>query len=189
MKIGIDISQTAYRNTGVANYLRCLIKELARVDKDNQYVLFFSSLRQTIGREELGIKENRNFKLKTFRMPPTFLDFVWNKLHKMPIESLIGKVDLFITSDWAEPPAKARKATFIYDLIALKYPEETHPKTDFNMKKFAPSPNIVAVQKRKLKWVKKESDLVFTISQSSKNDIEKLLGINSKKIKVMYPGI
>ena len=105
------------------------------------------------------------------------LDLIWNKLHILPVEDLIGNVDLFITSDWTEPPVKkAKKATIIYDLIVYKYPEETHKK-------------IVATQKRKLAWVKKESDLIFTISESSKKDIEKILEINSSKVKVIYPGL
>ena len=47
----------------------------------------------------------------------------------MPIENFIGPVDIFITSDWTEPPTKkAKKATILYDLIVYKYPDETHKK-------------------------------------------------------------
>jgi len=46
MKIGIDISQTAYPATGVANYLKNLVKKLLEIDQKNEYVLFFSSLRK-----------------------------------------------------------------------------------------------------------------------------------------------
>ena len=118
------------------------------------------------------------------------LDLLWNKLHVLPIEWLIGDVDVFITSDWTEPPTKkAKKATIIYDLIVYKHPEETHSKTEFNPFRLLISPNIVDSQKRKLKWVKKESDIIFTISNSSKKDIEEVLGIESSKIRVIYPAI
>ena len=48
MKIGIDISQLAYERTGVANYLSKLIEYLLKEDKENEYVLFFSSLRRKL---------------------------------------------------------------------------------------------------------------------------------------------
>ena len=46
MKIGIDVSQLAYPNTGVANYLQNLVQNLIEIDKNNEYILFFSSMRK-----------------------------------------------------------------------------------------------------------------------------------------------
>lgn len=40
MKIGIDISQLSYRNTGVSNYLKHLVKGLIDTDQENEYILF-----------------------------------------------------------------------------------------------------------------------------------------------------
>lgn len=177
MKIGIDISQLAYSRTGVANYLEHFVQALLRLDTKNEYVLFYSSLRQRIKRQELRITGRRNVTLKEFRFPPTVLDILWNKLHIVPIEWLIGDVDIFITSDWTEPPTlRAKKATILYDLIVYTYPEET-------------AANIVMTQKRKLHWVKKESDIVFCISESTKKDAMKILGIDENRLMVAYPGI
>ncbi|PIR79694.1 MAG: hypothetical protein COU25_04005 [Candidatus Levybacteria bacterium CG10_big_fil_rev_8_21_14_0_10_35_13] len=198
MKIGIDVSQLAYENTGVASFLSKLVINLIENDSKNQYVLFFSSLRKNFkfpfglaqGGQISNFKSNPNVQIKKFRIPPTLLNLMWNKLHLMPIENFVGPVDVFITSDWTEPPAKkAKKATIIYDLIVYKHPEETHNQTEFNPFKLIISPNIVSSQKQKLNWVKKESDLVFTISKSSKKDIEEILGIDSSKIKVIYPAV
>ncbi len=188
MKIGIDISQIQYK-TGVSNYLLNLVENMIKIDKKNEYILFFSSLRRNLKSQISNLKSD-NVKIKTFRIPPTLLDILWNRLHVLPIESLIGNVDIFITSDWTEPPAKkAKKATIIYDLIVYKYPEETHSRTEFNPFKFIISPNIVASQKRKHKWVKKESDLIFCISEATKKDAVDVLGLDSNKIKVVYPGL
>jgi len=175
MKIGIDISQIAYEQTGVSDYLKSLVEELLRIDKKNEYVLFFSSLRRNFQFSIFNFQSNSNVTIKKFKFPPTVLDFIWNRLHILPIERLIGKVDLFITSDWTEPPSSSKKATIIYDLIVYKNPEETAKK-------------IVAVQKRKLKWVKKESDVVFCISEATKKDAMGILGIEEDKLKVIYPG-
>jgi len=111
-------------------------------------------------------------------------------LHILPIEKLIGDVDVFISSDWVEPPTqKAKKATVLYDLIIFKYPEESHNKTEFNPFKLLISPNIVASQKRKLVWVKKEVDKIICISEATKKDAEDILGIEKSKLVVIYPGL
>src|SRR3989344_502926 len=128
MKIGVDISQLAYKDTGVANYLGNLVKNLFTIDKENEYVLFFSSMRKTIPSfaEASTDKQNSRVQVRTFPFPPMLLNLLWNKLHVFPIEWLIGDVDVFITSDWTEPPTRrAKKATILYDLIIYKYPEET----------------------------------------------------------------
>ena len=178
MKIGIDISQIIYEGTGVAELVRNLVENLLRIDKKNEYVLFFSSLRKNLKSQISNFKStSQNLKIKTFRFPPILLDLLWNKLHILPIEWLIGDVDIFITSDWTEPPTvRAKKATILYDLIVYKYPNETDRK-------------IIEVQKRKLKWVKKESDLVLCISESTKRDAINFLRIDEKRLKVIYPGV
>lgn len=177
MRIGIDISQTAYGQTGVSNYLLNLVLELAK-QTEHEFVLFFSSLRREVPNEMLALaKDNMQVSIKKFKYPPSILNLMWNKLHILPVDRLVGKVDFFITSDWTEPPlTSGKKATILYDLIVYKYPKET-------------AKSIIEVQKRKLSWVKKESDVVFCISESTKNDARDILNIEEAKLKVIYPGI
>lgn len=174
MKIGIDVSQLTYRNTGVANYLKHLVKGLVESDQENEYILFYSSLRGKL--DPRDIPTGKNVKVIKSFLPPTVLDYIWNKLHIVPIETFTGPLDIFITSDWVEPPArKAKKATILYDLIVYKFPDESTRK-------------IVQTQKRKLHWVKKESAAVLCISQSTKQDAQEILGIHRGKLHVIYPG-
>ncbi len=159
MKIGIDISQIVYSGTGVATYTKNLVEKLLEIDKKNEYVLFGSSLR----RRQKGF----------WPFPPTFLDLLWNQLHILPVENLIGKIDVFHSSDWTQPPTKAKKVTTIHDMVVYKFPHASHK-------------NIVSVQKRRLGWVKKECDVVIAVSESTKKDIVEILGIKEEKIKVVY---
>lgn len=176
MKIGIDISQIAFENTGVANYLENLVASLIK-DERNEYVLFFSSLRRKVPQKIALLARHKNVRLKTFRFPPAVLNFLWNKVHTLPVDALIGSVDVFVTSDWTEPPLRSgRKGTILYDLIIYKFPEETAER-------------IVEVQKRKLKWVKKESDFIFCISEATRKDAKEILKIDSSKLHVLYPGL
>lgn len=177
MKIGIDISQLAYEKTGVANYLYQLVKHLLEVDKENEYVLFYSSFRKEMDASQFPLHISPHVSIKRFKFPPTLLALLWNKLHILPIEQLIGDVDIFLTSDWTEPPAKkAKKLTILYDLIVYTYPQETAAK-------------IVQTQKQKLQWVKKESAMILCISEATKQDAMELLEIDEKRLQVVYPGI
>ncbi|MBI5045175.1 MAG: glycosyltransferase [Candidatus Levybacteria bacterium] len=176
MKIGIDISQLTYQQTGVANYLEGLVKALIDNDSGDEYVLFYSTLRGNLASRLEELFKNPHVTVKKFKIPPTILHFLWNKLHVLPIEVFIGDVDIFISSDWTEPPVKkAKKATILYDLIVFLYPNESTEK-------------IIATQKRKLMWVKKESSAIFCISEATKKDAIKILGIDEGKFHVIYPG-
>ena len=175
MRIGIDISQIAYEETGVASYLLNLVEHLVRLDRENDYILFYSSFRKKFQISNFKFPiSNDKVQIKQFRFTPNLLDLLWNRLHIIPIEWLIGDVDIFISSDWTQPPTKAKKATILYDLIVYKYPQETDKK-------------IVEVQKRKLRWVQKEADVVFCISESTKKDAAEILKIKEEKLHVLYP--
>ncbi len=171
MVIGIDISQTAYEGTGVSSSIKNLIQELIANDTNNQYILFFSSLRNN----PPTFKLNPNVKIKRFRLSPSLLDLLWNRFHILPVEKLIGKVDVFISSDWTEPPSKGKKVTFIHDLVVYKFPEETDRL-------------IVETQKRKLKWSVKECSAFLCPSLATKNDAIEILKIPENKISVVSWG-
>ena len=165
MKIAIDISQIVY-GTGVSTYTENLVKNLLKIDKENEYLLFAGSLRRK--QDVLKVFS----QTRVFPILPTLADFVWNRLHVFPIEKLIGEVDVLHTSDWAEPPSKAFKVTTVHDLYPFKFPRLVHPK-------------ILEVHKRKMNWVLKESKRVIVPSNSTKEDLVNL-GIGEEKIKVIY---
>lgn len=167
MKIGIDISQIAYEGTGTGTYFKNLALEIPKIDFKNKYVFFAGALRRRSAFSLPGLHS------VIWPLPPSALDLLWNRLHILPVEKLIGPIDVFHSSDWTQPPSRAKKVAPILDMVVYKFPESSHPK-------------IVAVQKRRLAWVKREADCVITISQSSKMDIVEILGIPEDKIKVIY---
>jgi len=177
MRIGIDISQIVFRGTGVATYTKNLVDSLLEIDKENEYVLFGSSLRLKHFLDNYHTTYSSQSEAKFYQIPPSVFEFLWNRLHVVPIERFTGKLDVFHTSDWLEPPARCPKVTTIHDLAVFKYPESFTPFGGHD---------IVQNLKRKLKWVKKESDLVITVSQNSKKDIVEILEIPQEKIRVVY---
>ena len=164
MRIAIDISQIVY-GTGVSTYTKNLADSLIKIDRENEYTLYGVSLRR---RKEIlaAFPEAR-----VFPIPPTAADIIWNKLHLLPVEKLIGQSDVLHTSDWTEPPASAFKVTTVHDLYPLKYPKMVHPK-------------ILDVHRGKLYWVKKESRRIIVPSESTKSDLI-TLGFNHGIIRVI----
>jgi hypothetical protein len=180
MKIAIDISQIVYEGTGVARFVRGMVKSLISAKSKNHFILFGGSLRQKEKIKQFADqmkKINPNVRSVILPLPPKILDFIWNKLHIISPEYFTGPVDIFWSSDWTQPPLmKARGVTTIHDVSFLLYPKE-HDK------------NITATQKRRLAWVKKECQSVFCDSEATRHDVINMLGIGEKKLHVVYPGI
>ena len=173
MKIAIDISQAIY-GTGVSVYTKNLVENLVRLFPDDQFVLFGGSLRRKKELEKLAKKLKGIPKIVSY--PPTFMDFLWNSLHLLPIEKITGPVDLVHTSDWTEPPSKYPKITTVHDLIPFKYPQTT---TD----------SIRNAHKKRLAWVVRESVKIIAVSQSTKEDLMSILKVPEEKIVVIPEGV
>jgi glycosyltransferase involved in cell wall biosynthesis len=165
-KIGFDISQLAHFG-GVATYTQNLAAELGKLS-ELEMVYFYSSLR----RPYQGNLKN----VKKFKLPPTFFEVMFNKLHNVPIERFLGPIDVFHSSDWTQPPSRAKKITTYHDVVALKYPEWSNSK-------------IVAVNKRRLALVEKEVDMVIAVSEATKKDLLEISNIPTEKIVVIHEGV
>ena len=130
MKIAFDVSQGIY-GTGVSDYTVNLTRHLAGLNLFGYSLRRHSDLRRLFPSAAI------------FPLPPTGMHYLWNQLHLLSVENLVGKIDIYHSSDWAQAPAKAKKVTTIHDLAPFLYPQEHDPQ-------------IVSVQTARLKWVVKE---------------------------------
>lgn len=162
MKIGIDISASIY-GTGVSEYL---INLVANLPKEAMLPFGYSLRRQS----EL---KTLFPKARIWPVPPTLVDWLWNRLHIYSIENLLGPVDVVHSSDWVQPPSKAKKVTTVHDLSPFLYPAEMDTQ-------------IVAVHTRRMKWVVAECDAIICVSQNTANDLQRLFGVSPQKVKVIY---
>lgn len=161
----MDISQLAHTG-GVATYTQNLAGKLSNIS-DLEMVYFYSSLRKPY-------KGNlRN--IKKYKLPPILFEMLFNRWRNVSIEKFLGPLDVFHSSDWTQPPSKAKKVTTYHDVIPIKYPHWSHPK-------------IVAVHKRRLRIVEKEIDCVIAVSESTKRDLLETTKIPNEKITVIYEG-
>lgn len=165
LKVGFDLSQITHKG-GVATYTQNLAEELQNFESLGM-VYFYSSLRKPY---RGGLKN-----VKKYCLPPTFFEMLFNRWRNVGIEKFIGPIDVFHSSDWTQPPSKAKKVTTYHDMVPLKYPHWSHPK-------------IVTVHKRRLKLVEKEIDMVIAVSESTKRDLLEITKIPESKITVIYEG-
>ncbi len=163
--VGMDISQMAHRG-GVATYTKNLAEQLSKI-KDLEMAFFYSSFRKVYR----GNLKN----VKKYHLPPTLFEMLFNRWRNVSIEKFLGPLDIFHSSDWTQPPSKAKKVTTYHDVIPLKYPTWSHPK-------------IVAVHKRRLRIVEKEIDMVIAVSETTKRDLLEVSKIPEEKIVVIYEG-
>lgn len=166
IKVGFDISQLAHIG-GVGVYTQNIAENLQQ-ESELDMVYFYSSLRIPY--------KGKLKNVKKYRLPPTLFEMLFNRLRNTGIEKFIGNVDIYHSSDWVQPPTKAKKVTTYHDVIPLKYPQWSHPK-------------IVEVHKRRLHIVEKEIDAVIAVSETTKHDLMEISNIPSEKIYVIYEGI
>ncbi|MFA6081565.1 MAG: glycosyltransferase family 1 protein [Patescibacteria group bacterium] len=179
MKIGIDITMLVYAGSGVANYTFNLAKNLLEIDKENEYRLFYSSLRRPKNFYYLDELKKAGGKIYDYKFPPTLLQLWWSKLHIIPVEWFIGKVDVFFSSDFLRPPLLpgTRGITTVHDLTWKLFPQYHEER-------------IIRAHEKKLAKTIKYNDTIIVDSINTKQDLLKLYSrINNEKITVLYPGI
>ena len=179
MKIGIDVSMLVYQGSGVATYTYNFVKNLLIYDKKNEYRLFYSSLRRP--KDFYYLNEFRKLGAKVFNypFPPRLLKLFWNKYHLLPVEWLIGKVDIYHSSDYLRPPLlKGTKSiTTLHDLTWKLFPQY-HTQ------------DVITAHENKLKKTIKFKDQIIADSQNTKRDLYKCFPkIRKNPLTVIYPGV
>lgn len=176
MKIGIDISQIVYEGSGVARFTHGLVRALLMYERKHDWTFFFSALRRSMPQDIQERITSAGHAIVQRKFPPRVLSFVWNRMHIVPVDLLIGKMDWFVTSDWTEPPTFCKKATIVHDLVFRRYPETVHA-------------GILRTQQMRLNWVTRESDLIITDSQSTASDLSKYYDLGEERTRIIYPGV
>lgn len=179
MRIGIDVSMLVYQGSGVATYTYNFVKNLLMYDKKNEYVLFYSSLRRPKGFYYLDEFRKLGAKVYDYHLPPRILKLFWNKYHLLPVEWLIGKVDVYHSSDYLRPPLlKGTKSiTTLHDLTWKLFPQY-HTQ------------DVITAHENKLKKTIKFKDEIIVDSQNTKIDLYKCFPKSkNNSVSVIYPGV
>lgn len=177
MKIGIDIRVlTKGAHTGVEEYVALVLKELIKLGKDDEFVLYYNALSKE--RADFEWMRAKNVSLKESHWPNQFLNYLfllgWPKVDK-----LLGGADVLFSPHFLNVATtkKCKKVITFHDLSFLRHPE------------FFPWRKRYWHFIQNIKKQAREADKIIAISESTKNDLIDLCGIKEEKIKVIYSGI
>ncbi|MDP2708639.1 MAG: glycosyltransferase family 1 protein [bacterium] len=177
MKIGIDIRTLMdARYSGVSEYTLNLVKEILRLDHNNEYRLFYNCFG---GLPNLPEFSGENVKMVKYNYPNKIFNYLLVKIFNYP------KIDKELGADvWFMPhinfiglAAGAKSIITIHDLSFLRYPEFFSARKNFWHK---------MVNARKLV---KKFDTIVAVSENTKRDIVELCDVDAGKVKVIYSGI
>ena len=176
MRIVVDVSPLARARTGIGNYLRGMLAGLAEAGSNEHELVAFGPSgprgRRRIGEALAGLPVE-------LRLPPLphVARTAWSRAGRVPIERVVGALDVFHFSDWMYPPQRGGvRATTVHDLVPLRFPEWVQPET-------------LRMHGRKYEHAARTCDRVFVNSRFTAGEVVELLGVPEERVVVAYPGI
>lgn len=169
MLIGIDGNEANVLNrVGSNQYAFKILDKLLKLDQKNQYLIYL---------KHPPVKDmpraSKNFQYRVIKTTPFWTQW------RLPLALYLSspKPDLFLTlGHYAPRFSPIPTLVTILDLAYLFFPRTFLKKDLFKLKR----------------WTKtsvKKASHIFTISKSSKKDIQKYYQVSEHKITVAYPGI
>jgi glycosyltransferase involved in cell wall biosynthesis len=175
MKIGFEAKRVFHNTTGLGNYSRDLVRIMSTFYPENDYYLYNPKQSQ---KELFQANEANVFEKKPQGFFNQLLTNTWRRFGIVQ-DLKKDQVDLFHGLSGEIPVGLKENGipsiVTIHDLIFLRYPEY-YSLIDRT------------IYTRKFKHAANAADLVVAISEQTKQDIIDFLGIDSKKIKVIYQG-
>ena len=179
MTIGIDIRVLARgTRTGVEEYTINLLSEFLPLEPKNNYQLFYNAYQKAkLNYSWLSLA---NVKLKDFRIPNRLFFIATRYANQPKVDRLLGGVGLYFNPHFFTAPLSpgCKKIITFHDLSFERYPQF------FSWRKRLWQKFLMEARREA-----EEADKIIAVSQSTKDDLINLYGIESKKIKVIYSGV
>ncbi|MFH0856972.1 MAG: glycosyltransferase family 1 protein [bacterium] len=211
MKIGIDIRSLMDRQySGVNMYAFNLLNALFKIDKKNEYVLFYNGFNRTNRTYKTYWTDKDNVKLCGSRIPNKIFNASVTFLNWPKIDKMMGKTPPFgcrsgqaLTPLWkrgkqTRPLCERGKQKvdifFIPNFLFSAFSKDCKKIITVHDLSFERCPQFYSLRGRLWhKFVRTgkmcmEADLIIAVSENTKYDIMELYRINEDKIKVIYPG-
>ncbi len=180
MRIGIDYTAAARQRAGIGRYTRELVNALLELESPYRYVIFAAVGGLDPTRREANLAPLQGHpEIRTLPLSDDWLARLWHRLRlPVPVEVIIGPLDLFYSPDFVLPPTRSTTRTLltVHDLSFLRYPEAFVPALCRYLEQVVP--RSVA-----------RADLVLADSAHTRADLVTLLGTPAHKVRVLYSGV
>lgn len=182
MKIGVDYTAAAWQGAGIGRYTRELIRAAVPRDPTLQYVLFYAA--GGLPPDAPYAADLRTFaaahpnvQVRPLPISPRLLTILWQRVRlPLPVERLVGPLDIVHAPDFVLPPTRARTILTVHDLTFMVRPESA----DARLRRY-----LMAAVPRSLR----RADYVLVDSQATAADLARLLGVAGPRVRLLYPGI
>ena len=167
MRVAIDARKL--HDFGIGTYTRNLLRHLARIDRDTEYVLLCHQ-------PDLGIGAQLGTNFRTVLEPsPNYS--IREQIH-LPWLLHRERPDVFHAPHYVMPPAvSCRSLVTIHDCIHLAFPQ------------YLPSRAAYVYARASMWSAAHRSRRILTVSEASKRDIIRFLNVPPEKIVVVYNAI
>ena len=167
MRIAIDARKL--RDFGIGTYLRNILIELSRLDRETEYVVLCRP-----DDVESGDVLGRNFRM----VPETAPTYSLAEKYRIPLSLARERVDLVHEPHYVLPPlVRCRSVVTIHDCIHLMFPQ------------YLPSKLAHVYAKGSMWAASKKADRILTVSEASKRDILRFFDVPPAKVSVIYNAI
>ncbi len=163
MRIGIDVRLVYHRQAGISRYMLQLIEGLARCDSEDEFTIL-----QSFKSKEPLLSQS-NFTRRRLLTPSH------HRLEQLtlPIEISAMGLDVLHSPDFIPPFRRNCSSVItIHDLVFMLFP---HFLTKDAARYYSQIDQAV-----------RRTDAIIAVSQATKNDIMRLLGVQEQRITVIY---
>jgi len=167
MRVAIDTRKI--HDFGIGTYIRNLLRQLARIDRDTEYVLLCREA-------DLGVAAQLGPNFRSVREPsPNYS--LREQIH-VPWVLRRERPDVYHAPHYVLPVGvRCRSVVTIHDCIHLMFPQ------------YLPNRAAYAYARASMWTAAHRSDRILTVSEASKRDILHLFNVRPEKIVVVYNAI
>ena len=171
MRIGIDISRTVGERTGVGSYAASLVRGLADIDAENEYLLypyFWECFPPDFRRAR--VPKRPNFRLWAEDLP---LEEIHRRWMTEEADNVVGQVDVVHSTAFTAPLLKkSHLVVTVHDTTFLSYPEfHTQSNREFCL--------------RNINWAAQRAAMIIVPSLSTRRDLLRHYPIPEERIAVI----
>lgn len=167
MRVAIDARKL--HDFGIGTYIRNLLRQLSRLDRETEYVLLCQE-------PDLGVASQLGPNFRTVLEPsPNYS--LREQIH-VPWVVMREKPDIYHAPHYVLPAGvRCRKVVTIHDCIHLMFPQ------------YLPNRAAYAYAKTTMWTAARRSDRILTVSEASKRDILHFFNVAPEKVSVVYNAI
>jgi glycosyltransferase involved in cell wall biosynthesis len=167
--VRVAIDARKLHDFGIGTYIRNLLRQLARLDRDTEYVLICGERDR-----ELGLSLGDNFRVEIDSSKPYSI----REQLTIPWTLVRVRASIFHEPHYVLPPlTHCRSVVTIHDCIHLRFPQ------------YLSKAGALAYARAQMGAAARRSHRILTVSEASKRDILEFFDVPPEKVTVIYNGI